>query len=143
MKQNKTAMLEIGQKYAHSFSYTQEQVDEFARVTGDNNPVHLDEEFAAKSIFKRRIAHGMLGASILSKVFGTLFPGNGTIYLNQTLNFLRPMYVEEEYEAVFEVKELIIDKNRAIISTTISNSEGKSVLSGEATIMNIEAIHQK
>lgn len=136
-------MLEIGQKYAHSFSYTQEQVDEFARVTGDNNPVHLDEEFAAKSIFKRRIAHGMLGASILSKVFGTLFPGNGTIYLNQTLNFLRPMYVEEEYEAVFEVKELIIDKNRAIISTTISNSEGKSVLSGEATIMNIEAIHQK
>jgi len=141
LKQNKTAMLEIGQKYAYSFSYTQEQVDEFARVTGDNNPVHLDEEFASKSIFKRRIAHGMLGASILSKVFGTLFPGNGTIYLNQTLNFLRPMYVEEVYEAVFEVKELISDKNRAIISTTIINSEGKSVLSGEATIMNTEAIH--
>ena len=136
-------MLELGQKYTHSFSYSQEQVNEFARVTGDNNPVHLDEEFASKSIFKRRIAHGMLGASILSKVFGTLFPGNGTIYLNQTLNFLRPMYVEEEYEAVFEVKELIIDKNRAIISTTIINNEGKSVLSGEATIMNIEAIHQK
>ena len=134
-------MLELGQKYTHSFSYSQEQVNEFARVTGDNNPVHLDEEFASKSIFKRRIAHGMLGASILSKVFGTLFPGNGTIYLNQTLNFLRPMYVEEEYEAVFEVKELIIDKNRAIISTTIINKEGKSVLSGEATIMNIEAIH--
>jgi acyl dehydratase len=134
-------MLELGQKYSHSFSYTQEQVNDFARVTGDNNPVHLDEEFASKSIFKRRIAHGMLGASILSKVFGTLFPGNGTIYLNQTLNFLRPMYVEEMYEAVFEVKELISDKNRAIISTTISNSEGKSVLSGEATIMNIEAIH--
>ena len=134
------AMLELGQKYTLSFSYTQEQVNEFARVTGDNNPVHLDEEFASKTIFKRRIAHGMLGASILSKVFGTLFPGNGTIYLNQTLNFLRPMYVEETYEAIFEVKELIIDKNRAIIFTTIINSEGKSVLSGEATIMNTEAI---
>ena len=133
-------MLELGQKYTHSFSYTQEQVNEFAKVTGDNNPVHLDEEFASKTIFKRRIAHGMLGASILSKVFGTLFPGNGTIYLNQTLNFLRPMYVEETYEAIFEVKELIIDKNRAIIFTTIINSEGKSVLSGEATIMNTEAI---
>ena len=133
-------MLELGQKYTLSFSYTQEQVNEFARVTGDNNPVHLDEEFASKTIFKRRIAHGMLGASILSKVFGTLFPGNGTIYLNQTLNFLRPMYVEETYEAIFEVKELIIDKNRAIIFTTIINSEGKSVLSGEATIMNTEAI---
>jgi 3-hydroxybutyryl-CoA dehydratase len=134
-------MLELNQKYKHSFAYTQKQVDEFARVTGDDNPVHLDEEFASKTIFKKRIAHGMLGASILSKVFGTLFPGNGTIYLNQTLNFLRPMYVDEAYEAVFEVKELIVEKNRAIISTTIFNSEGKSVLSGEATIMNTEAIH--
>ncbi len=136
-------MLELNQKYTHSFSYTQQQVDEFARVTGDDNPVHLDEEFASKTIFKKRIAHGMLGASILSKVFGTLFPGNGTIYLNQTLNFLRPMYVDEAYEAIFEVKELIVEKNRAIISTTIFNSEGKSVLSGEATIMNTEAIHSK
>ena len=134
-------MLELGQKYTHSFEYSQEQVDEFARVTGDNNPVHLDEKFASQTIFKRRIAHGMLGASILSKVFGTIFPGNGTIYLNQTLNFLRPMYVEEKYNAVFEVKELVVEKNRAIISTTIFNSEEKPVLSGEATIMNIEAIH--
>ncbi len=133
-------MLEIGQKYTHSFSYTQDQVNAFAEVTGDNNPVHLDEEFASKTIFKKRIAHGMLGASILSKVFGTIFPGNGTIYLNQTLNFLRPMFVDETYDAVFEVKELINEKNRAIILTTIFNSEGKSVLSGEATIMNTEAI---
>jgi acyl dehydratase len=134
-------MLKLGQKYTHTFSYTQEQVNEFARVTGDDNPVHLDEEFASKTIFKKRIAHGMLGASILSKVFGTLFPGNGTIYLNQTLNFLRPMYVDEMYDAIFEVKELIIEKNRAVISTTILNSEGKSVLSGEATIMNTEVIN--
>jgi acyl dehydratase len=82
----------------------------------------------------------MLGASLLSKVFGTIFPGEGTIYLNQTLNFLRPMYVEENYEAIFEVKEIIKEKNRAIISTTITNSEGKAVLSGEAIIMNSNAI---
>jgi len=129
-------MLELDQIYTHSFSYTQEQVNAFAKVTGDNNPVHLDEEFASKTIFKKRIAHGMLGASILSKVFGTLFPGNGTIYLNQTLNFLRPMYVDEKYEAIFEVKEIIKEKNKAIISTTIHNKEGKAVLTGEATIMN-------
>ena len=134
-------MLDLGQKYTHTFSYTQAQVNEFARVTGDNNPVHLDEEFASNTIFKRRIAHGMLGASILSKVFGTIFPGNGTIYLNQTLNFLRPMYVDEPYQAIFEVKELIKEKNRAIISTTILNGDGKAVLTGEATIMNTEAIN--
>jgi acyl dehydratase len=133
-------MLQLGEKYIYKFSYTQEQVNAFAEVTGDNNPVHLDKEYAEKTIFKRPIAHGMLGASILSKVFGTIFPGEGTIYLNQTLNFLRPMFVDQEYEAVFEVKEIIADKNKAIISTTIQNNEGKSVLTGEATIMNIEQI---
>ena len=78
----------------------------------------------------------MLGASLLSKVFGTIFPGEGTIYLNQTLNFLRPMYVDEKYEAIFEVKDIIKEKNRAIISTIIINSEGVAVLSGEAIILN-------
>ena len=133
-------MLKLGEKYIHKFSYTQEQVNAFAQVTGDNNPVHLDKEYAEKTIFKRPIAHGMLGASILSKVFGTIFPGEGTIYLNQTLNFLRPMFVDQEYEAVFEVEEIIAEKNKAIISTKIHNNEGKSVLTGEATIMNIEQI---
>lgn len=133
-------MIEIGQKHIHPFRFTQAEVEAFAKVTGDNNPVHLDEEYAATTIFKKRIVHGMLGASLLSKVFGTIFPGEGTIYLNQTLNFLRPMYVEENYEAIFEVKEIIKEKNRAIISTTITNSEGKAVLSGEAIIMNSNAI---
>ena len=133
-------MIEVGQKHIHPFSFTQEEVISFAEVTGDNNPVHLDEAYASNTIFKKRIVHGMLGASLLSKVFGTIFPGEGTIYLNQTLNFLRPMYVGEKYEAIFEVKEIISDKNRAIVSTTIMNSEGKAVLSGEAIIMNTIAI---
>lgn len=133
-------MIELGQKHTHPFKFSQGEVEAFAKVTGDNNPVHLDEEYASKTIFKKRIVHGMLGASLLSKVFGTIFPGEGTIYLNQTLNFLRPMYVDENYEATFEVKEIIKEKNRAIILTTITNSEGKAVLSGEAIIMNTSAI---
>ena len=131
----------IGTRSEIIHKVTNSDLERFVELTGDDNRLHTDVKFAAKTNFKKPVVHGMLGASILSKVFGTLFPGNGTIYLNQTLNFLRPMYVEEVYEAIFEVKELIIDKNRAIISTTISNSEGKSVLSGEATIMNTEAIH--
>ena len=129
-------MIEITQKYIHPFTFTQKNVQDFSIVTGDNNPVHLDEEYASKTIFKKRIVHGMLGASLLSKVFGTIFPGEGTIYLNQTLNFLRPMYVDEKYEAIFEVKDIIKEKNRAIISTIIINSEGVAVLSGEAIILN-------
>lgn len=133
-------MIELGQTYTNEFSYTQEQVIAFAEVTGDRNPLHLSEEYASKTIFKRRIIHGMLGASLFSKVFGTLFPGEGTIYMNQTLNFLRPMYADEVYKAIFEVKEIISEKNRAIISTNIFNDAGKPVLTGEATIMNLEAI---
>lgn len=132
--------MKIGDNYIHKFEFTQDQVQGFADVTGDNNPVHLDADYAATTMFKRPIVHGMLGASLFSKVFGTIFPGEGTIYLNQTLNFMRPMYVNEPYEAVFEVKELMLEKNRAIITTTILNSEGKAAVTGEATLMNTEVI---
>ena len=131
--------LRLNQTFSTNFSFSQQDVADFARVTGDNNPVHLDEEFASKTIFKTRIMHGMLGACVFSKVFGTLFPGEGTIYLSQSVNFLKPMYVDIIYEAHFEVME-ILEKNRARISTTILTNEGKKVVVGEAVVMNIEKI---
>ena len=131
--------LHLNQTFSTNFSFSQQDVADFARVTGDNNPVHLDEDFASKTIFKTRIMHGMLGACVFSKVFGTLFPGEGTIYLSQSVNFLKPMYVDVIYEAHFEVME-ILEKNRARISTTILTNEGKKVVVGEAVVMNIEKI---
>ena len=131
--------LRLNQTFSTNFSFSQQDVADFARVTGDNNPVHLDEDFASKTIFKTRIMHGMLGACVFSKVFGTLFPGEGTIYLSQSVNFLKPMYVDVIYEAHFEVME-ILEKNRARISTSILTNEGKKVVVGEAVVMNIEKI---
>lgn len=131
--------MKLNQAFQYEFSFSQQDVIDFARVTGDNNPVHLDEEFASKTIFKTRIMHGMLGACIFSKVFGTIFPGEGTIYLSQSLSFLKPMYVDTKYEAHFEVLE-IMEKNRAKVSTTILNDEGKKVVVGEAIVMNIDKI---
>lgn len=85
--------------------------------------------------------HGMLSASLFSKVFGTLFPGEGTIYLKQTLNFLKPMYVDTTYEAVFTVKEVLKDKHRAIVETTIKDkTTGTLCTSGEATVLNTDKI---
>ena len=85
--------------------------------------------------------HGMLGAALFSKVFGVLFPGEGTIYLKQSLNFMKPMYVEVEYEAVFTVKEVLKEKHRAVIETLIKEkSTGNICTSGEATVMNMEKI---
>jgi len=134
-------MISINDVYTHKFSYSQQQVEEFARVTGDNNPVHTDAAFAATTLFKVPIMHGMLGAALFSKIFGTLFPGDGTIYLSQNLSFLKPMYAGKEYEAVFTVKEIIAEKNRAIVDTKIIDPEtGKATTVGEATVMNVEKI---
>ena len=134
-------MIKVNEIYTHDFKFSQDDVNRFAEVTGDKNPVHTDAAFAAKTMFKKPIMHGMLGASIFSKVFGTLFPGEGTIYLKQSLGFLKPMYVDVNYEAIFTVKDVIGDKNRAIIETLIKDkATGLVVTSGEALVMNVDKI---
>ena len=134
-------MIELNQVYKHSFSFTQQDVEKFAEVTGDKNPIHLDNAYAAQTVFKRPIMHGFLGGAIFSKVFGTLFPGEGTIYLKQSMAFVKPMYVDTKYEATFTVKEIIKEKNRAIIDTIVSEaSSGDATIKGEATVMNAKEI---
>ena len=134
-------MIKVNEIYVHPFRFSQEDVNRFAEVTGDNNPVHTDAAFAAKTMFKKPIMHGMLGASLFSKVFGTLFPGEGTIYLKQSLSFLKPMFVDVNYEAVFTVKEVLKDKHRAVIETLIKDkTTGNVCTSGEATVMNTDKI---
>jgi len=134
-------MIEVNQVYTHEFKFSQNEVNRFAEVTGDKNPVHLDAAYAATTMFKKPIMHGMLSASLFSKVFGTLFPGEGTIYLKQSLSFLKPMYVETAYEAVFTVKELIKEKHRAVVETSIRDKATGTICTiGEATVMNMEKI---
>jgi acyl dehydratase len=136
-------MIAVNDTFTHKFQFSQEEVNRFAEVTGDQNPVHTDADYAAKTMFKRPIMHGMLSASLFSKVFGTLFPGEGTIYLKQSLSFLKPMYVDTPYEAVFTVKEVLKDKNRAVVETLIKNPDGLVCTSGEATVMNVDKIHNR
>jgi acyl dehydratase len=134
-------MIKVGDIFTHDFKFSQDEVNRFAEVTGDKNPVHTDAAYAAKTMFKRPIMHGMLSASLFSKVFGTLFPGEGTIYLKQSLSFLKPMYVDTDYEAVFTVKEVIGDKNRAMVETLIKDKNtGLVCTSGEATVLNVDKI---
>ena len=129
--------IQLNEIYKHEFSFTQGDIIKFAEVTGDKNPVHLDAEYASTTLFKVPIMHGMLGASLFSKVFGTLFPGEGTIYLKQSLSFLKPMFVDTVYEAVFTVKDINTEKHRATIETTIiDKTTGALCTSGEATVMN-------
>jgi acyl dehydratase len=130
-------MIQIKDTYSYTFKFSQVDVQRFAEVTGDRNPLHLDAEYASKTIFKQPIMHGFLGGSVFSKVFGMLFPGEGTIYLKQSMEFLRPMLVDTDYEATFEVKEIDREKHRAIISTSIKDKNTqKETLRGEAQVMH-------
>lgn len=132
-------ILTVGDCYVEPIRYTQAQVDAFAEVTGDKNPLHLDAEFAQESVFGRRIIHGMLSSTVFSKVFGMDFPGPGTIYMNQYLDFRRPMFVNIDYEAVFEIVECMEGKHRARIKTQIKEKEnGKVTVEGEAILLNKE-----
>jgi 3-hydroxybutyryl-CoA dehydratase len=110
-------------------------IERFAQATGDNNPIHLDEEYAKGTMFKKRVAHGMLLAGILSGVLGTQFPGIGTIYMSQTLRFSKPVFIGDEIALSLKVLELIHEKNRVRLETVCTNQGGDTVLSGEALVM--------
>lgn len=132
-------MIELGTTHHHTFSFTQEDVTLFAKVSGDNNPLHLDAEFAATTPFKRPIIHGALASSVFSRVMGTEFPGFGSVYLKQTAEFKRPMFVDTVYKAVFKVITINADKHIAEISCEILDAEtGKKTTDGIATVMNKE-----
>ena len=127
--------------HRYAFRFSQTDVIDFARVTGDNNPLHLDADFAATTPFKRPIIHGMLGASVFTKVLGTEFPGYGSVYLGQTLEFLRPMFVDTDYEAVFTVRSINAEKHTAEILGELRDKQtGKVTTRGVATLMHREKI---
>ncbi len=123
--------------HTYNFRFSQADVVEFARITGDNNPLHLDADFAAQTPFKRPIIHGMLGATVFTKVLGTEFPGYGSVYLGQTLEFLRPMFVETDYEATFTVQSVDPVKHVAQILGELRDKQTNKVCTrGVATLMH-------
>lgn len=132
-------MIKLGTIFKHQFSFSQEDVILFAKVSGDNNPLHLDAEFAAKTNFKKPIIHGALASSVFSKVMGTSFPGFGSIYLKQGSEYLRPMFVDVPYEAIFTVIAINTERHIADITCEIFDiTTGKKTTNGLAVIMNTE-----
>ena len=129
--------IQQGQTFEMDFSFTQDKVVAFAEVTGDKNPIHIDAGYAENTIYKKPIMHGYLGGSVFSKIFGNHFPGEGTVYLNQKLEFRRPMYAGENYKAVLRVLEIHESRHRALIETKIINmADQKPVITGEANVIH-------
>lgn len=124
-----------GQTYESDRTITDEMVIEFARITGDDNPIHLDDEAASKSMFGRRIAHGMLVMGVVSSVLGREFPGPGTVYMKQEARFLRPVYINERIRVKVTVLEKIEEKSRLRLSTEVLKEDDQPAVTGEALVL--------
>ena len=125
--------LSIGMTETYAKTVKSSDVVGFAEITGDRNPIHLSEHFAAKTPFKNRIAHGLYTASLISAVIGTRLPGPGAIYISQTLNFLSPVKIGDTVEATVEVLELVVERQRARLSCVCRVGD-VAVLKGEAWV---------
>ena len=131
----KYADIQVGDNASMSKTVSEHDVYTFAGVSGDFNPVHINAEFAKTTMFKERIAHGMLSAGFISAVLGTALPGVNTIYLSQELVFKAPVKFGDTITATVEVIEKIVAKNRLVLKTIATNQEGTVVVDGKATVM--------
>jgi 3-hydroxybutyryl-CoA dehydratase len=126
--------LKVGMSAVHAKTITDADVVMFSGVSGDTNPVHMNEEFGAATMFKGRIAHGMLSASLLSTVFGTKLPGPGAIYVAQNLRFKAPVRVGDTVVARCTIREIVAEKRRVVFDC-LCTVDGKPVIEGDATLM--------
>ena len=127
--------LKIGDAFSVSREVTDELVRQFADVSGDYNPIHLDEQFAAQTRFGKRIAHGMLSASFISAVLGYQMTDRKIVYLSQSLRFVAPVFLGDTVTARAVVKEVREDKPIVTIETVCENQNGETLITGEAKIM--------
>jgi 3-hydroxybutyryl-CoA dehydratase len=134
-EEDKMSTLQPGDSASRSLAITDETIRAFAEVTGDNNPVHLDDDYAAGTRFGRRIAHGMIAAGLISAALANDLPGPGTVYLNQTLKFKFPVFPGDTVTATVEVLTVRPDKPIVTLSTVCTNQDDKVVLEGEAVVL--------
>jgi len=134
-EEDSMSTLQPGDTAFRSLAITDETIRAFAEVTGDNNPVHLDDDYAAGTRFGRRIAHGMIAAGLISATLANDLPGPGTVYLNQTLKFKLPVFPGDTVTATVEVLTVRPDKPIVTLSTVCTNQDEKVVLEGEAVVL--------
>lgn len=127
--------LEIGQSASLTRTITEEDVYVFAEFTEDLNPIHLDEAFAKTTKFGKRIAHGLLVSTMIGSVLGQQLPGNGSVYVSQTLNFKAPVFIDDTITCTLTITGKDVERNRLTLSAVSINQDGVVVLDGVAVIL--------
>jgi 3-hydroxybutyryl-CoA dehydratase len=130
--------IRVGDSVSISKTIGEADIYNFAGVSGDFNPIHVDEEFAKTTRFGRRIAHGMLTASFISTVIGTGLPGKNALYLSQEMKFIKPVFIGDTITATGTVLENIEAKRILVLETVVKNQDGVTVLTGTAKVMKME-----
>lgn len=125
--------LKVGMSASYSQTITDADIKQFAGLSGDRNPVHLDEEYASKSMFKKRIAHGMISSSFFSALFGTQLPGEGCVYVSQSVKFRKPIYINDTVTATVVINSIDAIKRRVYFDTYCMVGKQK-VITGQAEI---------
>jgi len=133
MKSYKINEITLGMTASLTNTITDEDVRKFALISGDTNPVHLDESYAENSRYKKRIAHGLMSSSYFSALFGTELPGEGCVYASQSLSFKRPVYIGDTVEASVTVTR-VDEENKRIYFDTVVTVKNKKVIVGQAEI---------
>ncbi len=128
-------MIKVGDSASLTKSFSDEDVRKFAEISGDKNPVHLDDEYAAQTQFKKRLVHGMLAASLISAILGTELPGEGSIYLGQSIKFRAPVYIGDTVTATVTVIKVREDKPIITLETVCKNQDDVVVIEGEAVLL--------
>lgn len=122
----------LGQTAELTHCYSEEEVNRFAEISGDHNPVHLDAEYAKNTRFGKKLVHGFLSGSLISAVLGNVCPGEGSIYMNQNMDFLRPVFIGDTITAKVVVTSIDKGKKQMTLTTTCTNQNGKTVIDGSA-----------
>ncbi len=134
MKKKTIKDIKVGDTDSFTKTVTEADVYNFAGVSGDFNPAHINEEYAKNTMFKGRIAHGVLSVSFISTVIGTLLPGPGSIYLKQEVNFVKPVRFHDTITATVTVTEIIEEKERIVLDTVCTNQKGEEVITGSVLV---------
>ena len=135
--------IKIGDEAEIVHTITEKDIEAFAQLTGDNNPLHMSEDFALQTTFRKRVVHGMLTASFISTIIGTKLPGEGALWYEQHLQFLTPVRVGEKIKVKAQVKHKSPAQRIITLSTTVFNEQGKKVINGEAKVKIIQPILQE
>jgi 3-hydroxybutyryl-CoA dehydratase len=130
--------LKIGDKFSTTKKITDEVVRAFAELSGDFNPIHIDEEFAAKTRFGKRIAHGMISGALISAVLGYEFSERKVVYLSQTMKFIAPVFLDDRITATATVTKIREDKPIVTLETVCTNQANETTLTGEAVVMILD-----